>query len=104
MRSAISPIKMMIVAVLFSVGLSGAAQAKTTYLKCGSVSIAIDVKNKKLIRSNYMDKIDSIDELFIILGGESGKFGIRIDRISLQYSYHNSGGSRSGTCQMGRKF
>ena len=45
MRNAISPIKMMIVALLFSVGLSGAAQAKTFYLQCGSIEVAIE-KNR----------------------------------------------------------
>ncbi len=96
--------KRILIAIIFVVGLSGAAQAKTTYLKCGLVSIAINVKDKKLIQSNIMDKIDSIDELFIELGSKSGQEIIRINRISLQYSSHNSGGSSRGTCQMGRKF
>ena len=95
--------KRILIAIIFVVGLSGAAQAKTTYLKCGLVSIAINVKDKKLIQSNIMDKIDTIDELFIELQGKSGQYLIQINRISLQYLYYYSGGSRKGTCQMGRK-
>ena len=105
MRNALSPIKMVIVAVLFSVGLSGAAQAKTTYLKCGLVSIAINVKDKKLIQSNYMDIIHFINELEVVLhSSKSVKNYIIIDRISLQYSSGIGDLSRSGTCQMGRQF
>ena len=104
MRNTISPIKMMIVAVLFAVGLSGAAQAKTTYLQCGGISIAINLNKKELIKSNLAKKINTITEFVVELETDSGSSSIIINRISLEYYAFISGKDKSGTCHFGRKF
>ena len=105
MRNALSPIKMMIVAVLFSVGLSGAAQADVVYLKCGFASIALDVKNKKIIKSTHYNEVARFDELEVDLRQAGTKKAMRINRINLEYAYTTSleliG---KGVCQLGRKF
>ena len=42
--------KRILIAIMFVVGLSGAAQAKITHLQCGGVYIAIDMEKKEIIQ------------------------------------------------------
>ena len=96
--------KRILIAIIFVVGLSGAAQAKTTYLQCGGMSIAINVNKEELIKSNLMKKIRTITEFVVELETDSGSASIIINRISLEYYAFISGKDKSGTCHFGRKF
>lgn len=94
--------KRILIAVLFVVGLSGAAQAKITHLQCGGVYIAIDMEKKKIIQPSLYKKIGSITEKEIILNNTNKVF-ITINRISLKYFALNVFVDE-GTCAIGRKF
>ena len=111
MRNATSPIKMMIIAVLFSVGLSGAAQATVIYLKCGATSTAVDLYKEKIVESSHFHKV-TFSETKIVFEGtdpdgevtqvKGSDFTYTVNRIDL--SFYNKYDIKEGHCIMGRHF
>ena len=102
---------MMIVAVLFAVGLSGAAQAKTLYLQCGSTELVIQ-KNKngdyslKYNNQGYNNIITNDLSIKIYRDSLIDDDYISISRINLSYRevYKKYNYIDDGYCQEGRKF
>jgi hypothetical protein len=90
--------------MMLVLGFSAVAQAKTIFLQCGGISIAINLNKEELIKSNLAKKINTITEFVVELDTDSGSSSIIINRISLEYFAFISGKDESGTCHFGRKF
>ena len=94
--------KRILIAIMFVVGLSGAAQAKITHLQCGGVYIAIDMEKKKIIQPSLYKTFSFLSDNEIRLHNTNNVF-ITINRISLEYFALNVFVDE-GTCAVGRKF
>ena len=98
--------KRILIAIMFVVGFSAAAQAKIVYLQCGPVSLALDTRNKKIIAvgDDRYNKIKHFGELYISLGHHKNRDYMSINRLNLKYFADLRVVPDTGTCLMGRKF